>query len=147
MIYVPTYNPTVVYGAPVETPRYSTAAVVTTAVIAFGLGIAIGAAINNSWGWGYWGCNWYGGGAYYHGAVYYGNAAWHGGVYGSRVTAVGPYGAASVGHAYNSNTGTYASGAAVSTPYGTNAAGSSSIRMAFSSKKISERPPQKPSPQ
>jgi Protein of unknown function (DUF3300) len=123
VIYVPTYNPTVVYGTPVETPGYSTAAVVTTAVVAFGVGIAVGLAMSNSWGWGYWGCNWYGGGAYYHGAVYYGNAAWHGGVYGSRVTAVGPYGAASVGHAYNSNTGTYARGASVSTPYGTNAVG------------------------
>ncbi len=50
VVYVPTYNPTVVYGAPVTTPGYSTAAVVTTAVLAFGVGIAVGAAMNNSVG-------------------------------------------------------------------------------------------------
>src|SRR5271167_3171700 len=36
VVYVPQYNPTIVYGAPVATPGYSTAAVVTTAVLAFG---------------------------------------------------------------------------------------------------------------
>ncbi len=53
VVYVPVYNPTVVYGTPYVTPGYSTAAVVTTAVLAFGVGIAIGAAINNSWGYSY----------------------------------------------------------------------------------------------
>jgi hypothetical protein len=50
IVYVPTYNPTVVYGTPYVTPGYSTAAVVTTAVLAFGVGIAIGVAMSNSWG-------------------------------------------------------------------------------------------------
>src|SRR5207248_9190299 len=57
VVYVPQYSPTVVYGAPVTTPGYSTAAVVTTAVLAFGVGIAVGAAMNNSccgWGYSYW---------------------------------------------------------------------------------------------
>jgi hypothetical protein len=126
VVYVPQYNPTVVYGAPVQTPGYSTAEVVTTALLAFGVGIAVGAAINNSccgWGYSYWNCNWHGGAVVYRSNVYYGNAAWHGGVYGSSVTAYGPYGAARVGNAYNANTGTYARGAAVATPYGTSRAG------------------------
>jgi hypothetical protein len=122
VIYVPQYNPAVVYGTPVVTPGYSTAAVVTTAVLAFGVGIAIGAAINNSWGYSYWNCNWHGGTVVYRSNVYYGNSAWHGGVYGSSVSAYGPYGSAHAGNAYNSNTGTYARGASVSTPYGTTGA-------------------------
>jgi hypothetical protein len=61
VVYVPQYNPTVVYGTPYVTPGYSTAAVVTTAMLAFGVGIAIGAAMNNSWGYSYWNCNWHGG--------------------------------------------------------------------------------------
>jgi hypothetical protein len=126
VVYVPQYNPTVVYGAPVTTPGYSTAAVVTTAILAFGVGIAVGAAINNSccgWGYSYWNCNWHGGAVVYRSNVYYGNAAWHGGVYGSSVTAYGPYGTARAGTAYNSSTGTYARGATVATPYGTRSAG------------------------
>jgi hypothetical protein len=126
VVYVPQYNPTVVYGAPVTTPGYSTAEVVTTAVLAFGVGIAVGAMINNNccgWGYSYWNCNWHGGTVVYRNNVYYGNAAWHGGFYGSTATAYGPYGAARAGRAYNPNTGTYARGAAVATPYGTQRAG------------------------
>jgi hypothetical protein len=126
VVYVPQYNPTVVYGTPVQTPGYSTADVVATGLLAFGLGIAVGAAINNSCcGWGYssWNCNWHGGAVVYRSNVYYGNAAWHGGVYGSSVTAYGPNGAARVGTAYNPSTGTYARGATVATPYGTRSAG------------------------
>ena len=122
VVYVPQYNPTVVYGAPVQTPGYSSADVATAAVLAFGVGIAIGAMMNNSccgWGYSYWNCNWHGGTVVYRSNVYYGNAAWHGGVYGSSVTAYGPYGAARAGTGYNPNTGTYARGGAVATPYGT----------------------------
>ena len=116
VVYVPQYNPTIVYGTPVATPGYSTAAVATTAVLAFGIGIAVGAAMNNSccgWGYSYWNCNWHGGAVVYRSNVYYGNAAWHGGYYGS----------ARAGTAYNPSTGTYARGASVSTPYGTRSAG------------------------
>jgi hypothetical protein len=120
VVYVPQYNPTVVYGAPVATPGYSTAAVVTTAVLAFGIGIAIGASMNNNYYWGYssWNCNWHSSTVVYRSTTYYGNSAWHGGVYGSSVTAYGPYGAARAGTAYNSNTGTYARGVQTVTPYG-----------------------------
>lgn len=123
VVYVPQYNPTVVYGTPYVTPGYSTAAVVATGLLAFGVGIAVGAAINNSWGYSYWNCNWHGGAVVYRSNSYYGNTAWHGGVYGSSVTAVGPYGAARVGTAYNPSTGTYARGASVSNGYGTAKAG------------------------
>ena len=126
VVYVPQYNPTVVYGAPVTTPGYSTADAVATGILAFGVGIAVGAMINNSccgWGYSYWNCNWHGGAVVYRNNVYYGNAAWHGGFYGSTATAYGPYGAARVGNAYNPNTGTYARGGAVATPYGTARAG------------------------
>ena len=126
VVYVPTYNPAVVYGTPYVTPGYSSAAVVTTAVLAFGIGIAVGAAINNSccgWGYSYWNCNWHGGAVVYRSNVYYGNSAWHGGFYGSTATAYGPYGAARAGSAYNPSTGTYARGASTVTPYGTQKVG------------------------
>jgi Protein of unknown function (DUF3300) len=63
VVYVPTYNPTVVYGEPVPAyPGYSTGAVVATGLISFGLGMAVGAAMNNNGccGWGYnsWGAGW-----------------------------------------------------------------------------------------
>src|SRR6266481_6091726 len=123
VIYVPQYNPTVVYGTPVATPGYSTAAVVTTAVLAFGVGIAVGAAMSNSWGYSYWNCNWHGGTVVYDSTGYYGNSAWHGGYYGSSASAYGPYGSAHASSGYNPSTGTYARGASTSTAYGTQKVG------------------------
>src|SRR5271165_282943 len=64
VVYVPTYNPTVVYGAPVAAyPGYSTGAMVATSLLSFGVGIAVGAAISGGGGccgWGYnsWGSSW-----------------------------------------------------------------------------------------
>jgi hypothetical protein len=126
VVYVPQYNPTIVYGTPYVTPGYSTAAVVATGVLAFGVGMAVGAAMSSSCcGWSYasWNCNWHGGTVVYGHTTYYGNNAWHGGYYGSSATAVGPNGAARVGSAYNPSTGTYARGAETVTPYGTQKAG------------------------
>jgi len=126
VVYVPQYNPAVVYGTPYVTPGYSTAAVVATGLLAFGAGIAVGAAMSSSccgWGYSYWNCNWHGGAVVYGNSAYYGNNAWHGGYYGSSATAYGPYGSARAGTAYNPSTGTYARGASVSTPYGSAAAG------------------------
>jgi hypothetical protein len=123
VVYVPTYNPAIVYGTPYVTPGYSTAAVVTTAAVAFGVGIAVGVAMSNSWGYSYWNCNWHGGTVVYHSSGYYGNSAWHGGYYGSSATAYGPNGVAKAGTAYNPSTGTYARGASTSTAYGSQAAG------------------------
>jgi Protein of unknown function (DUF3300) len=127
VVYVPQYNPTVVYGTPYVTPGYSTADVVATSLLAFGVGIAVGSAMSNNsccgWGYSYWNCNWHGGAVVYRSNVYYGNSAWHGGYYGSSATAHGPSGAARVGTAYNPSTGTYARGATVATPYNTRSAG------------------------
>jgi hypothetical protein len=125
VIYVPEYNPTVVYGTTYVTPGYSTADMVATGVIAFGAGLAIGAMMSGGYGWGYsyWGCNWYGGAAYYHGAAYYGNSAWHGGYYGSSASYYGAYGSAHASEGYNPATGTYARGASTSTAYGTQKVG------------------------
>jgi Protein of unknown function (DUF3300) len=120
VVYVPMYNPAVVYGYPYVTPGYSTAAVVGTAVVAFGVGIAIGAAMNGGCcGWGYssWNCGWHGTTTVvYRGGPYYGNTAWRGSAYG-------PNGAVHYGAGYNSATGTYARGATVSNVYGSASAG------------------------
>src|SRR5271157_1071898 len=74
VVYVPTYNPTVIYGTPYYPPGYSTAALVTTGVLAFGLGMAVGAAINGGWGWNSWGCGWHGGTVNYNRNVYVSNS-------------------------------------------------------------------------
>ena len=127
VVYVPTYNPTVVYGTTYVTPGYSAATVAATGLLAFGAGIAVGAAISGGGccGWSYssWNCNWHGGAVVYGNSAYYGNNAWHGGYYGSSASAYGPYGSAHAGTAYNPSTGTYARGGSVSTPYGSAAAG------------------------
>jgi hypothetical protein len=55
VVYVPSYNPTVVYGPPVypyPPIYYPTGAVIAARAITFGAGIAIGAAWGNGgWGW------------------------------------------------------------------------------------------------
>jgi len=127
VVYVPTYNPTVVYGTTYVTPGYSAATVAATGLLAFGAGIAVGAAISGGgccgWSYSYWNCNWHGGTVVYGSTTYYGNNAWHGGYYGSSASAYGPYGSAHASTAYNPSTGTYARGGSVSTPYGSAAAG------------------------
>ena len=126
VVYIPSYNPTVVYGAPDNPPGYNTADLVTTSLLSFGAGMAVGSMMGGGCcGWGYssWSCNWYGGGAYYHGGAYYGNAAWHGGYYGTGGSAYGAFGSAHYASGYNPSTGTFARGGSVSTPYGRSADG------------------------
>jgi hypothetical protein len=62
VVYVPSYSPTVVYGPPVYPyppiyypPPPSTGAVIATAAISFGVGVAMGAAWGGGWGYG---CGW-----------------------------------------------------------------------------------------
>jgi hypothetical protein len=82
VVYVPTYNPTVVYGAPVAVypgyvPPPSTGALVATGLISFGLGMAVGAAMSNSccgWGWNSWGCGWHNSTVVYNRNVYVSNS-------------------------------------------------------------------------
>ena len=72
VVYVPQYNPAIVYGAPLVVPAY-TPPVAVAAGLSFGAGVAIGAAIGGGggfvaggfgggWGFGAWGMNWGGGG-------------------------------------------------------------------------------------
>lgn len=126
VVYVPVYNPAVVYGYPYATPGYSTAAVVTTGVLAFGAGIAVGAMMSGgccAWGYSSWNCGWHGGTVVYGSTSYYGNSAWHGGYYGSSASAYGPYGSAHASSGYNPSTGTYARGGTVSNGYGSQSVG------------------------
>ena len=121
VVYVPTYNYAVVYGMPYVVPYYPPPPPATAAVVAFGVGIAVGVAMSNSWGYSYWNCNWHGGTVVYRSTTYYGNPAWHGGYYGPKPM---PYGTTvKTGAAYNPATGTVARGTSVSTPYGSAAAG------------------------
>ncbi len=59
VVYVPSYNPTVVYGEPAYPypPVYypPVGSYVAGAAISFGVGLAIGSAWNGGWGWG---CGW-----------------------------------------------------------------------------------------
>jgi hypothetical protein len=66
-VYVPTYNPWVVYGAPLPVyPAYYIApvpvrpagTVVGAAAIGFTVGVVVGAFASYGWGWGHWGCGW-----------------------------------------------------------------------------------------
>ena len=126
VVYIPSYNPTMVYGTPYNPPGYSTADLVTTSLLSFGAGLAVGSMMGGGccgWGWSSWNCNWYGGGVYYHGGAYYGNPAWHGAYYGTGGSAYGAYGSAHYGSGYNPSTGTFARGGSMSTPYGRTAAG------------------------
>jgi Protein of unknown function (DUF3300) len=81
VVYVPSYNPTAVYGEPVAAPPgYSTGAVVTTALVTFGVGMMIGAAMNNNndcCGWGYnsWNTGWNNSSVSYHNNVYVSNSS------------------------------------------------------------------------
>jgi hypothetical protein len=96
VVYVPTYNPTVVYGTPYYPPGYSTAALVTTGIISFGVGMAVGAAVSGGccgWGWNSWGCGWHGNTVVYNRNVYVSNSNVYrnGGYYGNGARPT-PYG-------------------------------------------------------
>ena len=129
VVYVPMYNPAVVYGYPYVVPAYVyVPPPAGAAVVAFGVGIAVGAMMaSSSYAWGYssWACGWHGTTAVvYHGGTYYGNSAWHGGYYGSSASAYGAYGgSAHASNGYNPSTGTYARGATASNGYGSVSAG------------------------
>jgi hypothetical protein len=60
-VYVPQYNPTTAYGAPVPAPAgYTGSDLLLTGVLSFGAGILLGSLIND--GHNDWNCGWYGGG-------------------------------------------------------------------------------------
>jgi hypothetical protein len=71
VVYVPTYSPAVVYGAPVPAyPGYSGWDMAAASIISFGAGMAVGAAISGGWGYHGWGCNWHGGTVVYNHNTY-----------------------------------------------------------------------------
>jgi len=90
VVYVPAYNPWLVYGAPVPVyPGYDLGAVLATGIIAFGVGVLVSAFVF-PWGWGGWGCDWHGRNVIFQRNVYvsrsnnfygggrFGGGAWHG---------------------------------------------------------------------
>ena len=86
IVYVPQYNPAVIYGTPYYTPGYTAGDVALGSLLGFGTGIAVGALAGGGggccgWGWGSWNCNWHGGTVAYNNNNFYGNRAWHGGYY------------------------------------------------------------------
>jgi hypothetical protein len=128
VVYVPMYNPAVVYGYPYVVPAYVyVPPPAGAAVVAFGVGIAVGAMMSGgccAWGYSSWNCGWHGTTTVvYHGGAYYGNNAWHGGYYGSSGSAYGPNGSAHYSNGYNPSTGTYARGGTASNGYGSVSAG------------------------
>lgn len=136
--YVQVYESTPTTVVTGYTAGYSGATVAATGVVMFGLGVAVGAALNDDCCWGYhyspayysYGCGavYHGGsGGYVCGSSYYGpyGGAGHAaaynpatGVYSRAGYAYGPNGAAGYRTAYNPATGTSAGHAAAVTPYG-----------------------------
>lgn len=78
VVYVPTYSPAVVYGAPVPAyPGYSGWDVAAASMISFGVGMAVGAAVSGGccgWGWNSWGAGWHGGTVVYNRNTYISNS-------------------------------------------------------------------------
>ena len=68
-VYVPQYNPGVIYGAPEPVyPGYSTGEMVGAGVLAFGAGVAVGMLASQEWGWHRWNTDWH-----HHDVVYQNN--------------------------------------------------------------------------
>jgi Protein of unknown function (DUF3300) len=62
VVYVPQYDPWIVYGAPLAVyPGYIPGPWVAAPIISFGIGFPIGWGFGWGWGWPAWGCNWGGG--------------------------------------------------------------------------------------
>jgi hypothetical protein len=68
-VYVPQYNPWLVYGSPLAVfPSWAPypGLYAYGPGIAFGLGIGVGLFASYGWGWNHWGCDWHGGGAVFN---------------------------------------------------------------------------------
>lgn len=85
LLYIPSYNPALVYGTPIQTPNYSSPGTPSGNGINFENAAAIGALTAGGccdWGSVAWDCNWYKGVVEYQNIAFSGNDAWHGGHYG-----------------------------------------------------------------
>ena len=59
-VYVPAYNPAVIYGAPEPVyPGYSTGEMIGAGALAFGAGVAVGMLASQAWGWHGWNTDWH----------------------------------------------------------------------------------------
>jgi hypothetical protein len=82
-VYVPEYNPSSVYGAPVQSPPgYTGGELLATGLVSFGAGMLIGSLISSNDN--DWGCNWGAGNVTYNRNVYVSNSGavpgrWNGG--------------------------------------------------------------------
>jgi Protein of unknown function (DUF3300) len=120
VVYVPQYNPAVVYGTPVVVPLYVPPPVpVVTTGLYFGTGIAIGATFGGGgwgggfgWGWHAWNVNWGccgGGGSttiIYNHNTYINNRTWS----NTNYNGYHPWGGGAAGsqnHAWYGNNGTF----------------------------------------
>ncbi len=77
VVYVPAYNPWLVYGYPIVAwPGWYPYPGIWFGgpYLSFGLGFGIGWFGGFGWGWGHWGFNWHGGYALYGGGRYYSNS-------------------------------------------------------------------------
>jgi hypothetical protein len=73
VVYVPSYNPATVYGAPVQSPPgYTGGELAAASLLSFGVGMLLGAAINNNNN--NWNTNWHNGSVYYNRNVYVSNS-------------------------------------------------------------------------
>jgi Protein of unknown function (DUF3300) len=73
VVYVPSYNPSTAYGAPVQSPPgYTGGEVAAASLLSFGVGMLLGAAINNNNN--NWNTNWHSGSVYYNRNVYVSNS-------------------------------------------------------------------------
>jgi hypothetical protein len=102
VVYVPEYDPALIYGTPYVVPGYTSGYVAAAGLLGFGAGIALGAWMGGGgWGWSSWNCDWHGGVVAYNHAAFYGNTAWHGGYYGAGEGYHGAYN--NYHNAYNRN--------------------------------------------
>jgi uncharacterized membrane protein YgcG len=102
VVYVPEYNPELVYGYPVGLwPGFYPWWGISGPFISFGIGFGIGPFFGFGWGWPAWGFHWgFGGGMWYHGgryafhshAFYNRNAYFHGNYRGASPFARGDRG-------------------------------------------------------
>ena len=77
VMYVPAYNPWVVYGAPMEPyPDYSPVGDVVGTAVEFGLGLAMDAFLHWPFGFLSWGFDWIGGGILFNGGCYWPHGGW-----------------------------------------------------------------------
>ena len=78
VVYVPAYDPWVVYGYPVAPWPYwypYPGIWFGGPYLSFGIGFGVGFFAGFGWGWGHWGADWHGHGVYWGGHPYYSHSA------------------------------------------------------------------------